>query len=296
MPGWSLADKVFLITGGAGGIGAATAGELAQRGARVVLADLDGEGLARTAGAIGGDPLTVEVDVTDLASCEAAVETALECHERLDAVWANAGIASFGSVALTDPEAWRRNIDVNVTGTFNTVRAALPAVIEAKGYVAVTASVASFASPPFMSAYAATKAGVEGFFNSLRLEVAHQGVDVCTVHPSWIQTAMVQEGEEYEAFRVLRGALPFPLSRTYPVERAARDIAKGFERRKRRICSPGWVRGLVIGRAALTTRAAEHDFRKAAPELDRIYSEMVAQEGAAASSASDRVRQQVPNA
>ena len=297
MAGWSLDGKVVLITGGAAGIGAATAQELARRGARCVLADLDSDGLARTASAIGGDPLTVELDVTDLAACERAVAAAVERHGGLDAVWANAGIASFGSVLLTDPEAWRRTIDVNVTGAFNTVRAALPPVLARRGYVAVSASVASFAHPPFMSAYTATKAGVEAFADALRNEVAHLGVDVATIHPSWIATPMVGEGEsEIDAFAHLKGALSFPLSKTYPVERAAKDIAKGFERRSRRICTPGWVRGLAMGRAALTTRAAERDMRKVAPEVDRIFAEEVAREGADGASASERVRDQVPGA
>lgn len=297
MARWSLDGKVVLITGGAGGIGAATAGQLARRGALCVLADLDPEGMARTASAIGGDPLTVELDVTDLGSCERAVAAATERHGGLDAVWANAGIASFGSVRLTDPAAWKRTIDVNLTGAFNTVRAGLPPVIERQGYVAVTASVASFAHPPFVSAYTATKAGVEAFFDALRIEVAHLGVDVATIHPSWIATPMTEEGEaEMEAFNRLKGSLPFPLSKTYPVERAAKDIAKGFERRKRRICTPRWVRGLVVGRAALTTRAGERDFRKVAPEVDRLFAEEVAQAGAGGASASDRVREQVPSA
>ena len=297
MARWSLDGKVVLITGGAAGIGAATARELAGRGAIPVLADLDPEGLARTAASIGGDPLTVEVDVTDVASCEAAVAATVERHGGIDAVWANAGIASFGSVALTDPEAWKRTIDVNVTGAFNTVRAALPSVIERQGYVAVSASVASFAHAPFMSAYSATKAGVEAFANALRLEVAHHGVQVATIHPSWIKTPMVVEGEnELSAFDCLKGSLNYPLSKTYPVERAAKDIADGFERRKRRICTPGWVRGLAIGRAALTTRVAERDFRNIAPEVERLYEADVAKEGAAGASVSERVKEQVPDA
>ena len=194
-----------------------------------MLADIDRDGLAQTAAAVGGDPLTVEVDVTDLASCERAVEAALDRHAGLDAVWANAGIASFGSVLLTDPEAWKRTIDVNVTGAFNTVRAALPAVIERRGFVAVTASLASFASPPFMSAYSATKSGVESFANALRVEVAHLGVDVCTIHPSWIATPMVEEGDsELDAFARLRALLSYPLSKTYPVERAAQRHREGL--------------------------------------------------------------------
>ena len=108
MAAWSLSDKVCLITGGARGIGAATAQEMARRGARVVLADLDGDGLAVTAQSMPSKPLTIELDVTDPAACEAAVERVVSEYGRLDMVWANAGIAVLGPLGLIEPAGWRR--------------------------------------------------------------------------------------------------------------------------------------------------------------------------------------------
>src|SRR5947209_7333773 len=148
MSAWSLDQKVILITGGARGIGAATAAELARRGAHPVLADLDSGALATTAAGISPVPLTIELDVTDPDACEAAVERVLAEHGRLDVAWANAGIASGGPLQLTDPAAWRRTIEVNLLGAYNTIRPALPAVIAQRGYVAVTASMASFGHAP----------------------------------------------------------------------------------------------------------------------------------------------------
>ena len=145
MGSWSLNEKVVLITGGARGIGAGTAAELARRGARPVLADLDIEGLARTAASISPRPLTLELDVTDDVACAAAVARALEVHGEIDAVWANAGIASFAPMELMDPAAGRRSIEVNLIGAYQTIHAALPAVLERRGYIAVTASLGSFA-------------------------------------------------------------------------------------------------------------------------------------------------------
>jgi NAD(P)-dependent dehydrogenase (short-subunit alcohol dehydrogenase family) len=218
----------------------------------------------------------------------------LEVHRRLDIVWANAGIASGGPVQLTDPGTWRRTIEVNLIGAYYTVRAALPAVIAQRGYVAVTASLASFAHAPGMSAYCATKAGVEAMCNSLRSEVAHRGVEVATIHPTWIDTDMVREAEaESRVFEVLRGALRPPFRKTYPVERAASDIVAGFERRKRRICVPPFVGLAHALRPLLTTRLFERDQLTIAPELERRFAEDVERRGAAAASASERVSHQV---
>jgi NAD(P)-dependent dehydrogenase (short-subunit alcohol dehydrogenase family) len=270
--------KVVLITGGARGIGAATARELAARGWTTVLADIDPEGDA------------IPLDVRDAAGCERAVETVLERHGQLDAVWANAGIGSFGPLLLTDPEAWTRTVEVNLIGAFRTVRAALPAVIAARGYVAVTASLASFAHAPGMSAYAASKAGVEAMCNALRIELAAHGVAVGTIHPSWIDTDMVREADaEHLAYRRLRAALRPPFKRTYPVERAAREIADGFDRRARRICTPGFVRIAHVLRAALTTRRFERGLVRAAPDIERLFAEQVADRGRLETSMSERV-------
>lgn len=295
MAGWSLQDKVFFITGGGAGIGAATARELARRGAVPVLADVDPQALRATAATISPEPLTIELDVTDLAACQAAIAETVERHGRLDAVWANAGIASFGPLELEEPVAWQRTIDVNLTGAYNTVFAALPQVIAQRGYVAVTASLAAFAHAPGMSAYAATKAGVEAMCNSLRIEVAHQGVEVATIHPTWIATAMVTEGEDQlRAFKRLREAMTPPFKKSYPVEHAVRDIVRGFEARARRICTPSFVRFAHVLRAALTTRAFERDLLKAAPEISSLYAQEVAERGGIGAALSDRTQRQVP--
>jgi NAD(P)-dependent dehydrogenase (short-subunit alcohol dehydrogenase family) len=294
MSRWSLNDKVVLITGGARGIGAATALELARRGARPVLADLDTGALATTAAAMSPVPLTLELDVTDAAACVAAVERVLKEHGRLDVVWANAGIASFGPLQLTDPAAWMRTVEVNLLGVYYTIRAALPAVIAQRGYVAVTASLASFAHAPHMSAYCATKAGVEAMSNSLRIEVAQYGVDVATIHPSWMDTDMVREGDgSMRAFQVMRSALRPPFKRTYPVERAVRDIVAGFEQRRRRICTPWFVYAAHALRALLTTRIVERDQLAVAPEMERAFQQELAERGVEGASVSERVASQL---
>lgn len=288
-----LDEKVILITGGSRGIGAATALELARRGARPVIAGRSRDALARVAGEISPSPLTIALDVTSAEQCEEAVERTLAEHGRLDIVWANAGIASSGPLRRMSPEAWRRTIDVNILGAYNTVHAALPAVIERRGYVAVSASFMSFVYGPGLSAYSATKAGVEAMFNSLRLEVAHHGVDVGTIHPAFIDTEMVRDTEASSATNRIRAATPEPFRRSYPVERAASDIARGFERRKRRICTPWFTLLLHLMRPIMATRLMERKSLAAAPEYERLFEQEIADRGIAVASLGERVGEQL---
>jgi NAD(P)-dependent dehydrogenase (short-subunit alcohol dehydrogenase family) len=287
-----LRGQVILITGGASGIGAAGAAELQRRGAVPVLVDQDAAGLAAQADSLaaagGTRPLTLQADITSLAECEAAVQAALARHGRLDIVWANAGMAAFGPLAHTDPAAWRRCIDVNVNGTFHTVRAALPAVQAARGYVCLTASVSTFAHPPMMSAYAASKAAVEAMADAWRIELAAHGVDVGIIHASWVRTPLVEEGELHPGFIRLRQTVPAPMRRALSPEDAAKRIVDGMERRRSRIWVPGWVRALHWLRALLHLPQAERALRQAAPELEQMYLEIMATEGAAASSYAPR--------
>ncbi len=274
----------MLITGAGSGIGAAGALELQRRGATVVLLDCDRDTLAATAATLGGDVLTVQADVTSLAQCQAAVDAALARHGRIDVVWANAGMASFGPLAHTDPAAFRRCIDVNVMGTFNTVRSALPAVTAQRGFIAVTASVSSFAHPPLMSAYAASKAAVEAMCNSWRIELAAHGVGVGAIHAHWVSTPLVTEGALHPAFARLRRTMPALMNRETTAAAAAVAMADGIQSRRSRIWVPGWVRVLYALRALLHTRPAERELLRAAPELEALYLQGLASEGAQASS------------
>ncbi len=283
--------SVILITGAGSGIGAATALELKRRGAKPVLLDCDSDTLATSAAALGGDVLTVLADVTSIDACQVAVATTLQRYGRIDVVWANAGMASFGPLASTDPQAWQRCIEVNVMGVFNTVRAALPAVLATRGQVVVTASVSSFAHPPLMSAYAASKAAVEAMCNAWRIELAAHGVAVSTIHAHWVSTPLVSEGALHPAFARLRQTLPAAMNRETPAAAAAVMIADGIEQRSRRIWVPGWVRVLHWLRACLHSPLAERELLRAAPEMEAMYAQGLAAEGALASSFGPRERE-----
>lgn len=262
-------DQVILITGGARGIGAETAKALAARGARVVLTDLDRGALDETVAAIGEEKaLGVVADVCDLAAMEAAVAAAVERFGRLDTAIANAGIASYGSVLKTDPATFQRVMDINVVGVFHTARAALPALIESKGYLLVVSSLAAFAAAPGLSAYNASKAGAEHFANAVRLEVAHEGVAVGCAHMSWIDTPLVQDAKaDLPAFQELLKKLPYPLGKTTDVESCVNAFVKGVEKRQRHVYCPGWVRGIGINRNVVNSAAGAIPILRHVPRL-----------------------------
>ncbi|MGW6374948.1 SDR family oxidoreductase [Rhodococcus sp. NPDC055112] len=266
----SMNGKVVLITGGARGVGAEVARRLHAKGARLVLTDLDAEPLRALAEDLGGPDraLTVIADVCDLPSMESAVAQGVEHFGGIDVVMANAGIASYGSILAVDPATFRRVIDVNLVGVFNTVRAALPSIIERRGYVLVVSSLAAYTASPGLAAYHASKAGSEYFANTLRLEVAHLGVDVGSAHMAWIDTPLVQDAKaDLPAFTKMLAALPGPLGKTTSVQACGSRFVTGIEKRAKRINVPGWVGALRWLRPLVQTPLAERDIRKVAPVL-----------------------------
>src|SRR4051795_10038680 len=264
-----LKGQVVLITGGARGVGAATARGLVRRGAKVVLVDLDAQPLRELEAELGPNNATgVLGDVCSLEQMEAAVAHGIERFGRLDVAVANAGIASYGSVLAVDPETFRRVVDVNLNGVFHTVRAALPHVIERKGYILVVSSLAAYAASPGLVAYHASKAGAEHFANALRPEVGYLGVKVGSAHMSWIDTPMVQDAKkDLTAFQKMLDSLPGPLGRTTSVEACADAFADGIAKRRRRISVPGWVNAIRWLKPALTTRIGERETVRRAPGI-----------------------------
>jgi NAD(P)-dependent dehydrogenase (short-subunit alcohol dehydrogenase family) len=265
----SVLGKVVLITGGANGIGAEVAGRLHAKGAKLVLTDLDEGRLKEVATRLSDERvLTAVADVRDLAAMQKAVEKGVAQFGGIDVVIANAGIATAGSVLGVDPAAFKTLIDVNVVGVFHTVRAALPSVLERRGYVLIVSSAAAYAAAPGMAPYDASKAATEHFANALRLEVAHRGVDVGSAHMLWIDTPLVREGKaDSPAFKEMLARLPGPLGKTTSVEKCGELFVKGIEARKRHVNCPQWVGLLRWLKPLLASPIGESATLKHVPEL-----------------------------
>lgn len=227
-----LSGKRAIITGGASGIGRATAQRLAADGARVAVVDVDADGaerIAETIRAAGGEALAAAADVSLEADVEAAVEAAVNRWAGLDIVIANAAIEpveSDGSVDLLDIAVWNRVLEVNLTGTFLTCRHGVRALIASGGGAVVcTASPTGlYGLAPGEVAYSSSKAGVYGLIRVMASDHAAQGIRVNGVMPGFIDTPLTRTVVEDEARR-LAALRAVPLARVGRPEEVATVIA-----------------------------------------------------------------------
>ena len=271
---YDLNGKVVLITGPARGIGAETARLLARRGARLSLVGLEPERLAALAAELGGGHSWFECDVTDQAALGRAVAGTIDALGRIDAVLANAGIASNRTVAAGPVDALVRTIEVNLIGVVRTVSATVEHVTAARGYYLLVSSAAAIAPLPGLSTYAAAKSGVEQFGNVLRLELKHKGVAVGVAHPSWIDTDMVRDARrDLESFGEALGRLPWPFGSVTPVGRCAAAFVRAIERRSRKVYVPRALGPLAAVRYLLASPLSElimgRGTRRLVPQAER---------------------------
>ncbi|MGA8116215.1 MAG: SDR family oxidoreductase, partial [Actinocatenispora sp.] len=243
------------------------------RGARVALAGLEPDRLHALAAELGPQHVAFDCDVTDQASLERAVAGTVDALGGIDVVVANAGIANNGTVAVNPADALARTVEVNLIGVMRTVSATLPAVRDRQGYLLLISSAAAFTVLPGMAAYCAAKAGVEQFGNALRLEVAHQGVRVGTAHPIWVDTDLVRDQQhDLKTFREVIRKLPYPLSTTVTLDRCARALVDGIERRRRRIYVPRTLAAVQALRTVTTGPIAHavlaRGARRLVPQLE----------------------------
>jgi meso-butanediol dehydrogenase/(S,S)-butanediol dehydrogenase/diacetyl reductase len=184
-----LANKAALITGGGGGIGAACARIFCAEGAAVTLVDMSVEALARTAEAIGAAVprarvVTFVADVSDPHQAEQAVQLATRAHGRLDILINNAAMRNYASVADAKPADWQAMIGVNLIGTANYCKAALPALRSSgKGSIVNVSSCYAVTGRKGMGIYDATKAGMLALTRTLAFEESAHGVRTNAVCP-----------------------------------------------------------------------------------------------------------------
>jgi NAD(P)-dependent dehydrogenase (short-subunit alcohol dehydrogenase family) len=184
-----LEGRRAVITGGASGIGRATAHRFAAEGARVAVLDLDLDGAKTVADEVGG--AAYAVDVSDADAVQTAVDAAAQELGGLDTVFANAGIGSLSAVHEYAVDEFRRVIDVNLHGVWHTMRAALPHLIANKGGRFVSTSSISGLRPSAGEApYAAAKLGVVALTATAALEYAAHGITVNAVAPGMVRSTM----------------------------------------------------------------------------------------------------------
>lgn len=193
-----FAGRTALITGGASGIGRATAVRLAEEGAAVTIVDVDSAGLAETAelaskAGEGRAVAVVEGDVSSPALAPAAVSAVLDQYGRLDVLCNVAGILRTANTHEHPLEMWDQVLAINLTGTFLFCRAALPALLDARGTIVNVSSTAALAGHPWAAAYAASKGGVLALTRTIAVEYGKQGLRCNAVCPGSIDTPITRQ-------------------------------------------------------------------------------------------------------
>lgn len=226
-----IKDSVFIVTGGASGLGAGAARFLAGQGGKVVLADMNAAAGAALATELGAAARFAATNVADEASAQACVATALESfgavHGLVNCAGIVAGEKTLGKEGPHALASFRRVIDVNLVGTFNMIRLAAEAMNRnapnaegERGVIVNTASVAAFDGQMGQAAYAASKAGIAGMTLPIARDLARSGIRVMTVAPGIFETPMMA-GMAPEVQEALGKMVPFPPRLGRPAEFAA---------------------------------------------------------------------------
>jgi NAD(P)-dependent dehydrogenase (short-subunit alcohol dehydrogenase family) len=224
-------QAVFLVSGGASGLGAATAQRLVEAGARVMLVDLNAEAVAAQAGRLGDSARHVVADITQEAAAQAAVEAAVAAFGQLNGLVNCAGIVNgekiLGKHGPHLLDSFRRVIDVNLIGSFNLMRLAAAAIAESaaneegeRGVIINTASVAAYDGQVGQAAYAASKGAIVSLTLPAARELARFGIRVMTIAPGIFETPMMA-GLPAEVRDSLAAGVPFPPRLGRPAEYAA---------------------------------------------------------------------------
>ncbi|MFN8226257.1 MAG: short-chain dehydrogenase/reductase [Mycobacterium sp.] len=248
-----LNGKVVVITGAAAGIGEATARLLVADGAQVALIDRDEGGVRAVAESLGSRAEAFVADVCDAAALERTMAEVINRFGGIDMLIANAGIIGpVKTFAAVDPDAFERVIEVNILGVSRTVRAALPSILNRKGYVLVIASAAAAIPTPTIAAYGVSKAGAEAFGRSLRMELTETGATAGVAYFGLIDTGMVRNDLlDGTGLEVVLAPLPKWFRKPAPVDDAARALVRGITARARWVYAPGYLPVLLALRTTI---------------------------------------------
>jgi NAD(P)-dependent dehydrogenase (short-subunit alcohol dehydrogenase family) len=189
-----MQDKVIVVSGGAGGIGAEVSARLASEGALLVVADLHGPEAEAKAASIGpeGRAIGVACDITSAEQCEAAVQAAVQKFGRLDGMVNCAGFSRPHDSLTLPPSDWARMVDVQLNGAFYFAQACAKQMIETGGGIVFISSTNAEAAFPRRAAYCCAKAGVAMLTKVLAIEWAEKGIRVNAVGPAYVATEMTQ--------------------------------------------------------------------------------------------------------
>jgi NAD(P)-dependent dehydrogenase (short-subunit alcohol dehydrogenase family) len=256
-------DQVVALMGASSGIGRETALRFAERGARVVVSARSEEGLASLVEEIldkGGEAVSIPAEASEFEQVKAVADRAVQEYGRLDSWVHLAAVGLFATFEQTTPEEFERVIDVNLMGQVYGAMAALPHLKrEGRGALIHISSVEAKRSFPFHSAYGASKHGIDGFLEALRVELRHEGwpISVTQIMPGTINTPFFDKG------RTKLGVKPVGVPPIYEPETVANMILYAAENPARDLVSGGAAQALILNQrlsprvfdAILTTRA-----------------------------------------
>ena len=218
-------NKVALVTGAASGIGRATAVRLASEGAKVMLADMNADGLEETAAMISSKTAQVVFDAAQRDQCQNIVAKTVAQFGQLDVLCNIAGFAMSKHFTDVTAEQWSKMVDVNLNSVFHVSQAAIPHLLETKGNIVNMASSAGLGGQAYNSAYCATKGAVVMLSKALAVEYAGKGVRVNAVCPGGVETPLTEKFEAPEDADMSLMAKLFPLMDMAQPEEIAGAVA-----------------------------------------------------------------------